>query len=55
MIDEYLNKSNHNLVHYQSCKAVRRILISALAVCLKALVISLRTYDLGLKGPGLVL
>jgi len=41
MINDYLAKSNQNLVHYLSCQVVSHtacILISAQAVCLKAFI-----------------
>jgi len=46
---EYLSKSNQNLVHCLSCQAVRCILISVLAVCLKALVLALNVQALSLR------
>ena len=48
IINEYLNKSNQNLVHYLSCQAVRRT--AYLNFCGSRMLIDL---GLGLEGPGL--
>ena len=55
LINEYLNKSNQNLVHYLSCQAITHT--AYLNFCSgrvhKSLGLGLGAYGLGLEGCGL--